>query len=64
MGYNTEYSLDVKCTHADTVTLAVLSFYESFDPLSYALWNQEDKEIQLLKSAAEKFGYKLVKKSK
>lgn len=59
----------VECVHADTVTLAILEYYQGFDELS---WNgnyggtdeiRKQRKIDLLKMAAEKFGYKLVKKS-
>lgn len=52
----------VECTHADTVTLAKLSFYAEFEPLGYSFWNDKDSGLELLKNVANERGYKLVKK--
>ena len=64
---NLRYGRVVECTHGDTETLAVLTHYEGFRPIAHAGWrgsNPSDDEIalKLLKEAAEKLGYRLVKK--
>jgi len=60
------YGLAVECVHADTQTLAVLDGYTKFNPLTYKGWttNETDEEtaLHLLKDAAGKLGYQLVKK--
>ena len=60
------YGLVAECVHADAQTLAVLDGYTKFNPLTYKGWatNETDKEIaqRLLKDAADKLGYRLVKK--
>lgn len=54
----------VECCHSDTITLAKVSFYQGFEPLAYSSWNWPNKDnISLLKDAADKLGYRLVKKS-
>lgn len=56
----------VECVHADIATLAVLDGYTMFQSLSNDNWrpNEDDKEkqIRVLKKAAESLGYHLVKK--
>ena len=52
----------VEVVHADTVTLAKLSFYDWFQPVAYTDWENKDPDLTLLKKMAENFGYKLVKK--
>jgi len=60
------YGRVVECTHADTQTLAVLTHYEGFAPLTYngSFKHEEDAAIslRLIKEAAKSLGYNLVKK--
>lgn len=60
------YGAVVQCAHADVQTLAVVDSYQ-FQPLSNSLWRQgepfEDRNLRLLKEAADALGYRLVKKS-
>ena len=53
--------------HCDTQTLAVIDSL-SFQPLTHANWfpgqDDEERNLQLLKAAADKLGYRLVRKSK
>lgn len=60
------YGEVVQCVHADTQTLAVLDGYTSFDVLSGRSWlpdeRSHDVALKLLKDAAEKLGYRVVKK--
>lgn len=57
----------VECAHADTQTIAVLDSYR-FSPLAHSMWRQNesnaDRDVRLLKEAADKLGYRLVAKSK
>lgn len=61
------YGRVVQCAHADTQTLAILDGYD-MTPLMHSFWRPQEsyeaKEVRLLKEAAEKLGYKLVKKPK
>jgi hypothetical protein len=62
---NLGYGRVVECTHADTVTLAVVDSLQ-FRPLVHSFWNREDLEstnLRMVKAAAEELGYRLVKKS-
>ena len=68
-GYNPlgQYGRVVECIHADTQTLARLDHYEGFEMLSQT-WrtfgpSTEEDMIDLLKEAADKLGYRLIKKS-
>lgn len=56
------YGRVVECAHADTQTLAVLDSY-NMTQIAHSHWNPNDKdvELKLLKEAAEKLGYKIVK---
>lgn len=60
------YGRVVECVHADTQTLVRLDHYTGFDPVSYTSRrygpSTEQDMIDLLKSAADKLGYKLIKK--
>lgn len=56
------YGRVVECVHADTVTLARIGFYERFEPMAYGSYDRTD-DVTLLKEAAAKLGYRLVKKS-
>lgn len=47
--------------HADTVTLAKLSFYHGFNTFAHTRWDNDDQDITLLKEAAKARGYRLVK---
>ena len=68
-GQNTRTEMNfgrvVENCHADQETLAIFDSY-SMIPLAHARWSRtqsyEDMSLQLLKSAAEKMGYRLVKK--
>lgn len=61
------YGRAVECTHADTQTLVHIDGYEGFTPLAYSFKTHgptTDKDIlDLVKHAADKMGYRLVKKS-
>lgn len=48
--------------HADTVTLAKISFYGKFEVMGYSNWENVNQDVWLLKEMAEKLGYKIVKK--
>ncbi len=58
------YGRVVECVHADVQTLAVVDSY-NFKPLAHGHWHQgqtdEDMQLKILKEAAEKLGYRLVK---
>lgn len=60
------YGRVVECVHADNQTLAVLGFYTRFTPIDGQMWKQDESDdaaaLRLLKSAANKLGYRLVKK--
>lgn len=57
----------VQCVHADEQTLAVVDSYQ-FHPLAHGSWRQgepyADRNVRLLKEAADALGYRLVKKAK
>ena len=59
------YGTVVECAHADTQTLAVIDGYQ-YEPLAYWLWNpiqtRQSMQLALLKDAAAKLGYSVVKK--
>lgn len=61
------YGRVVECRHADEQTLGVFNHYQ-FQPIAYSHWfsgqTNEAMQLTLLKEAAEKLGYKLVKKAK
>ncbi len=58
------YGSILECVHADTQTLAVIDSY-GMDILAHGHWGghemQKVRDLALLKRAAEKLGYKLVK---
>ncbi|MBX9723569.1 MAG: hypothetical protein K2X81_19350 [Candidatus Obscuribacterales bacterium] len=58
------YGRVVECAHADTQTLAVLDSY-NMTQIAHASWRphtlNEEAQLELLKNAAEKLGYKIVK---
>lgn len=51
--------------HADVVVLGILGAKGtmSFKELSYTYWRDTNPELTLLKEAADKLGYRLIKKS-
>lgn len=59
------YGSIAECVHADTITLGVVDGLQ-FVPVSYDSWhaNQDatDTTLKLLNTAAEKLGYRLVKR--
>lgn len=60
------YGRVVECTHADTVTLAVMDFYTGFSVLSYDVNRKQVDDaakVRMLKDAADQLGYRLVRKS-
>ena len=62
------YGRVVECVHADTQTLAMLDGYTAFRPLAHTGWraglNTDEAAVAALKDAADKLGYRLVRKSK
>lgn len=60
------YGTVVECVHADNQTLAILDGYTMFKHIDSQPWmrNVSDDEaaVRLLKSAANKLGYRLVKR--
>lgn len=60
------YGQVVQCVHADSQTLAVLDGYTAFRPLAGRAWVRGESEqglaLKLVKAAAEKLGYRLVKR--
>lgn len=59
------YGRVLACQHADTQMLGVVSHF-NFQPLAYAHWHPGQKAdqlpLELIKEAADKLGYRLVKK--
>jgi hypothetical protein len=59
------YGRVVECVHADNQTLAMLGFYTTFRSIDGQSWMQDESDdeaaVRLLKSAANKLGYRLVK---
>ena len=55
----------VECTHADTQTIGIIDSLD-FTPLAYDSWTRnetpQEVELKMIKAAAEKLGYRLVKK--
>jgi hypothetical protein len=63
---NLRYGEVVELAHADTQTLAVLDGYR-FNAIVHSSWyarDEESVEVKLLKAAAEKLGYKLIRQLK
>lgn len=60
------YGQVVECCHADNQTLAMLDGYTAFKHIDAQPWTRGTDEtgdvLRLLKSAANKLGYRLVKK--
>ena len=60
------YGRVVECAHADTQTLAVVDSY-NFTPVTHSHWTRHESQdsiaLKLLKSAADKLGFRLVKKT-
>jgi len=60
------YCSVVECAHADCQTLAMLDGYSAFRQIDSQPWSRGESEdsaaLRLLKSAANKLGYRLVKK--
>lgn len=59
------YGKVVECVHADCQTLAILDGYTAFKHIDSQPWargaSDDEAAIRLLKSAANKLGYRLVK---
>lgn len=55
----------VEQSHADFTKLAIIGTGGSFDieTLAVGRWDDKDSQLNLLKVAADKLGYKLIKKS-
>lgn len=66
MGFGSSYGYVLETSHADTQRLAVIDSYH-MDTLAIGHWSQgatnmtKARDLALLKQAAEKLGYKLVK---
>lgn len=58
------YGQVVECAHADTQTLGIVNSYD-FKPIAHGHWHRgqsdEAMQLQLLKEAAEKLGYRLTR---
>jgi hypothetical protein len=62
------YGKVVQCMHADTQTLAIIDGYQ-FTPIGHGFQHHDGESsenlmFKLFKSAAEHYGYKLIKDSK
>jgi hypothetical protein len=61
------YGSIAECCHADTQSLGIIDSYH-FKPIAHDMWTRNetpsDIELKMLKLAAEKLGYKLVRKAK
>lgn len=61
------YGRVVECVHADNQTLAMLDGYTQFKHIDAQPWSRgasdDEAALRLLKSAAKKLGYRLVKQS-
>lgn len=61
------YGRVVECTHIDTQTIATIDGF-NFDPITHGSWRKyelkESMTLKLVKAAAEKLGFRLVKISK
>lgn len=59
------YGNVVECIHADTQTIGIIDSID-FTPLAYDSWNRDeyrhDINMKMLKAAADKLGYRLVRK--
>jgi hypothetical protein len=59
------YGNVVECIHADTQTIGIIDSLD-FTPLAYDSWTRnetpQEVELKMIKAAAEKLGYRLVKK--
>jgi hypothetical protein len=58
------YGSVVECTHCDTQTLAVIDSL-SYRPIVHSFWSPmsaDETQLKLLKAAAEKLGYNIVRK--
>jgi hypothetical protein len=65
--YTFRYGKILEVAHADCNTLGVIESF-SFHPLAHSNWYQgidpTTRDVSLLKDAADKLGYRLVRKSK
>jgi hypothetical protein len=59
------YGNVVECTHTDTQTIGIIDSID-FTPLAYDSWNRDETKgevnIKMLREAADKLGYRLVRK--
>jgi hypothetical protein len=55
------YNVIEQC-HADQVTLMKLDSLQG-TPMGYGSWNQKDLDLNLVKDAADRLGYRLVRKT-
>lgn len=62
-----KYGNVVEVAHADVQTLGIIDSHQ-FTPLTHANWyhgqQATERDLRLLKDAADKLGYRLVRKSK
>lgn len=60
------YGTVVECAHADVQSMIVLDGYNA-DPVSSSIWRPNDNlramKLRLLREAADKLGFRIVKKS-
>lgn len=58
----------VQCVHGDVKTIALLDGYDMFTPMANGVFSttvsEEDLTVELLRAAADKLGFRLVKKAK
>ncbi len=65
--FGLRYGYVIECTHADTQSLALLEHYNGRIITTTHWWRdktEEQTELELIKAAADKLGYRLAKKPK